>query len=276
MAKCIYCGQPAGFFRREHKECRNRHERATAMIPGFFKKALANPLPIERFRELLVGAAEASFIKPDELRSLIIDGVTNLITATLEERLLTAGEEDRITEVLEALGFPFDLGIAPYELLVKVDILRKLEDGKIPDRVSVAGPLPIELRQGESIVWVFNHVVSYLERAAAEGGQATAELTPDKAPYFGRAAANSKPASIRKLPQEVSGDLVVTNRNLYLLSSSDPPRRIPIARISNMRGYADGVSVVSGGEKKVSRTIILDDPWFAANLIADLIRCAKR
>ena len=39
---CRYCGQPAGFLRRQHKECRLLHDEAAIKIVDFFVKALGS------------------------------------------------------------------------------------------------------------------------------------------------------------------------------------------------------------------------------------------
>src|SRR3979490_676053 len=104
MGRCIYCDRPAGFLRRRHTECQERHTRALAMIPELFSKALHSSLPAMRFGEMLKEAAGASFIKPRDLGSLCVGGMSSMIDAVLEERLLTTAEDERIVEIRDALG----------------------------------------------------------------------------------------------------------------------------------------------------------------------------
>src|SRR3954447_20528443 len=126
MGRCTFCGRPAGFLRRRHAECQERHTRALAMIPELFSKALHSSLPATRFGEMLKEAAGASFIKPRDLGTICVKGISSMIDAVLEERLLTAGEEERINEIKDALG----PGIADVtdlnEKLIKIGMIREL------------------------------------------------------------------------------------------------------------------------------------------------------
>ena len=38
MASCKYCGQPAGFFSRSHKNCEEKHEQGLIGLAGMLKK----------------------------------------------------------------------------------------------------------------------------------------------------------------------------------------------------------------------------------------------
>ncbi len=134
------------------------------MIPDLFSKALHSSLPAARFGEMLKEAAGASFIKPRDLGALCVSGISSMIDAVLEERLLTAAEDERITEIKDALG----PGIADVnnlnEKLIKISMLRELNAGQIPDRVTVVGPMPIELRGHERVIWIFNRVICFRRR----------------------------------------------------------------------------------------------------------------
>src|SRR4051812_29575656 len=126
MARCIFCDQPAGFLRRRHAECQERQTRALAMIPELFTKALHSSLPAERFGELLKQAAGASYIKPRDLGPLCVQGISSMIDSILEKRLPTPAEEERITEIKDALGSGITDVTKLNEKLIKVTMLREL------------------------------------------------------------------------------------------------------------------------------------------------------
>jgi hypothetical protein len=276
MALCTYCNKPAGFLRNHHAGCRERHDSAVVKIPELFTKLLASAIPVERFRELLFAAADASYVKPTELKSLVLKGTNALLASILDRRLLTSGEESRIIEILEALGLPFDNELTPYEMLVKVDILHELQAGKIPDRVDLADPLPMLLLDDEKIIWTFNHVDSYLDATASGGGADAATTAPAQTPangtrqYFGLAQPGSPTISAKENERDVSGDLLVTSHHLYLLSLQEEPRRIPIRKISDVKYYRNGIRIVYGTLKKLARIVVIEDSWFAANLVSAL------
>ena len=104
MPRCIYCGQPAGFLRRQHTECEKRHQHAVSSIPMFFSKVMYNPISAERFSDLLQAAATISFVRPDELKSLCASGINGIIESILRERAVTGAELQRITELNQFAG----------------------------------------------------------------------------------------------------------------------------------------------------------------------------
>ena len=279
MSQCIYCGQPAGFLRRRHAPCHERHTRALAMIPELFAKALHSALPATRFGQMLKEAAGASFIKPRDLGALCIGGISQMIDAVLEERLLTTAEEERIKEIKDALGPSIAKSTNLDEKLIKVAILRELKNGQLPDRVDVLGPMPIELRQHETVVWLFNDVVSFRTRAPSSPAAPPPPQTgigfpaTDKDLYCGIRAFAGDPLPMDELVEEATGDLMLTNRNIYFIFG-DGQRRIPVTKITALQPRADGIQITCEEPQGRCRTFKLDDPWLAANLILGLVKIA--
>lgn len=276
MAQCIYCGRAAGVFRTTHAQCHERHERAVSLVPGFFAKFLESDLPVGRFQQLLQSAAKASFVKQDEMKALFATGISQMVNAILIERLPTKSEATRILELADALQSYLSDDVRPYESFVKIDILRELQEGKIPDLVTVAGPMPIALRQAETVIWIFNYVTAY-QRGDNVGTQDNGiELALDKVAYYGPNAFNNVPAPRDTLHGESSGDLVVTNRNIYFITREGQSTRLPIARITALRAYADGIHIACEPALERTLTFILNDSWFAANLVLRLVQFVRR
>jgi hypothetical protein len=278
MGRCIFCGRPAGFLRRRHAECQERHARALAIIPELFSKALHSSLPATRFGELLRDAAGASFIKPRDLSSICLGGMSRMIDAVLQERLLTPIEEGRISEIRDALG----TGIADVtdlnEKLIKIGMLRELNEGQLPDRVTVVGPMPIELRQHERVIWIFNGVIGFRRRGPVATPPQPAGIAfpaTEKDLYCGLGAFVNDPIPTDDLTEEATGDLVVTDRNIYFIFG-DGQRRIPMAKISALQPHADGIQVTCEQPQSRSRAFRLSDPWLAANLIVRLTVLAQK
>jgi len=274
---CIYCGRPAGFLRKFHEECRDRHRRASSVIPGFFPKFFDSDLTVERFCELLHAAAEASFIKPAGLRTIAATGVSKMVRRILKQRLPTNADITRIVKIMEGLGDVLSEDPFLQELFAKADILAQLDDGTIPELITVVGAMPIEMRRGESIIWIFNHVTSYVNFGPVDiaGDSAGFDLELDKVAYYGVGKFRRAALPRGRLREEGFGDLIVTNRNLYMLTSETESRRIPLARINSMRAYAEGVFIACDPSAERTRTFALSDSWFAANLVVRLVQLAR-
>lgn len=278
MGRCIYCDQPAGFLRRRHTDCQERHARALAMIPELFSKALHSSLPATRFGELLKDAAGASFIKPRDLGSLCVRGMSSMIDTVLEERLLTTAEEERISEIRDALGPDIADLTDLNEKLIKIGMLRELNAGQLPDRVTVVGPMPINLRQHERVIWIFNRAICFRRRSPLTSPpEGTGIVFPatEKDLYCGLRAFINDSIPTDELLEEATGDLVVTDRNIYFIFG-DGQRRIPMAKITALQPHADGIQVTCEQPQGRSRTFKLGDPWLAANLIVRLTILAQR
>lgn len=279
MAKCVYCQKPVGLFRKLHATCHERHQNAIAMIPTFFSKLLSSPLPAERFSELLHEVAKASYISPADLKSLFEAGIRTIVDEVLKTRLLTSIEEKRVAALRTSFGLAAD-DIPDSEdkllddKLLKVAILRDLDEGLSTERVKVAGPMPISFLPDEGVLWIFNRVACYRPGSQQNSG----------APTFDLAAANGNvnayiPPNVLgtiftpKRPdlEEGTGDLLVTNFNIFFLSQGQI-RKMPIAQINAIQAYADGIKVIRGASEETARSFVLDDPWFAINLILMVAR----
>jgi hypothetical protein len=248
------------------------------MIPELFSKALHSSLPAVRFGEMLKEAAGASFIKPRDLGSLCVGGMSSMIDAVLKERLLTTAEDERIVEIRDALG-PSIADVSELnEKLIKIGMLRELSAGQLPDRVDVVGPMPIELRLHERIIWIFNRAVCFRREkpiTAQPNGKGFVFPATEKDLYCGLRAFIDDPIPMADLVQEATGDLVVTDRNLYFIFG-DGQRRIPMVKITALQPHADGIQVTSEQPQGRSRTFKLGDPWLAANLIVRLMILAQK
>lgn len=277
MARCLYCGKPAGFLRRQHPECEKRHAHTLSRIPIFFTKVMDNAISAEQFSELLQGAAQVSFVSSDEFKSLCASGINNIIDLILQERTLTSLELRRVMEITDALEVAITEGLGIEEKLIKVGILTELYEGKLSDSVVIVGPMPIEIGKGEAVLWIFNHVRSYRAAVDEMNENLPINLTsPTDTHYFGPNMLKKIPAPKETLSEEANGDLILTNRNIYFLQSESSKIRIPISRIASLQLYAEGIHVGCKPADKRSRTFLLDDAWFAANVIACLIQLARR
>ncbi|HET7681764.1 MAG TPA: hypothetical protein VFK79_16705 [Xanthobacteraceae bacterium] len=201
-----------------------------------------------------------------------------MIDSVLEERLLTPAEEERISEIKDALGPGITDVTELNEKLIKISMLRELNAGQLPDRVTVVGPMPIELRRHERVTWIFNRVICFRRRTpVVSPPEGTGIVFPatEKDLYCGLRAFINDPIPTDDLVEEATGDLVVTDRNIYFIFG-DGQRRIPIPKITALQPHADGIQVTCEQPQGRSRTFKLEDPWLAANLIVRLTILAQK
>jgi hypothetical protein len=274
MAKCIHCGKPTGLFRRYHAECRAKYDLAMTMIPAFFEKALNSSLAADRFDELLRNAAAASYVTPPQLRALAIAGIGAMTESTLDDHLLTSAEEERIIEIADAVGLTLDAIPAADDKLIKASVLRELDAGRIPDRVTVMGALPIEFEPDEAVVWIFNQTKTY--RSSRSKKDETAEPTPTSPGahlplYYSPSTLGEDGGNAARLVEESVGDLVVTTNQLFMIWG-DRQRSFPYSKIVGFNARRDGFRITRGAAQDRIVLFAVNDPWFAANLVARLLR----
>jgi hypothetical protein len=275
--QCRYCGRPAGFRKNMHPECRERHQRALAHIPDFFPKFYQSDLSVERFSELLRNAAEASFVRPRQLTELADRGFSHVVQQLLDQRFPTEPDMQRLHDLAQALAPILTRDIVPHETFAKIEVLQELANAKVPDVVSVAGPMPLELGEGETVIWIFNYVSSIGDAADAKPAALPSEVAPiplslEPGSYHAPSTFKSVAIPEQSIPQDDKGDMVVTNQSLIFINSTVQARRIPVTRITGIGGYANAIHVACD-ETVAERvqTFSLDDPWFAANMIVRLV-----
>jgi hypothetical protein len=272
MGACRFCGQPAGFLRSEHAECRGKHTLAQERIPAFFVKSLESALPATRFRELADEVARASFVRSTEMNELVGMGLSAMVDRALADQVLSDAEEARIREVAAAFGFENRLEeIGVNRRLVKARILRDIDAGRIPRHVNVEGPMPLNLGRGEVIIWIFNNASYYTMRTRTQyvGGSHGMSVRIAKGVYYRVGASKGERVQSQQLSQEGVGDFVVTDRCVYFLSSIKVIK-LPAKKIVSVTPYADGLALVREGTTAKPQIFVVDDPWFAVNLISRL------
>jgi hypothetical protein len=272
MGVCSFCGKPAGVFRHEHAECRQRHDEAAAKLPELCVEALASGVPAERLRDQIREFAAASYIKPEERRALVCKGFGAMVDAVLADRVLTPEEDRRIAAFAAAFGVSiedFDGDIA--HKIAKATLLRDLADGRLPAPVPLDGAMPVNLRKGESVVWILKNVEYYLMHTRTQYAGVSQGISIPLGHGFRYRIGGFRGAPIQtsEFSLQGSGDLMLTNANLYFVSS-EAAVRIPLGKIISVQPYADGIQVLRDGASAKPIIFKLDDPMFAANAILKL------
>lgn len=271
MGTCSYCGKPAGLFRRRHADCEAKHALALQKIPEFFEQALVSPVPPHKFRELVEGVAQTHHVTPSELAPLAIAGISRMIDKALIDSVLTAEEDIRISELRDAFGLSVPQLGASGGRLVKSEILRDLDAGRIPERVRVEGGVPINFARGEIVIWIFNGVEYHAIKSRTQyvGGSQGVSVRLMKGVYYRVGASRGESIKTNELALEASGDLVLSSQNVYFVS---PVKviKFPVRKIVGLQVFSDAVQITRDGVSAKPQFFKLDDPWFAANAIARL------
>ena len=272
MGNCIYCGEGAGFLRRSHKECRQRRKAAIANIPEYFAQAMEAPIDVSRFKQLAQNMAQASFIQDREFRPLAVRGMTKAIVRALDDHVITTAESERIDAVCGAFGLTSnDLPQNIQHRFVKAHILRDIEDGRIRNRITIEGSVTPNLERGESVVWAFNSSKYFTTRGRTryESVSQGVSVRLMKGVYYRTGASKGQSFRTEYVSEEGSGCLLITNRNVLFVGRGKGVK-LPFRKILSVQLYSDAIELHRDGANVKPVVFKIDDPPFAANLIARL------
>ena len=82
MASCKYCGQPAGFFSRSHKNCEEKHKQGLDGLAGMLKKYFQGAITASRMGQNIRQNKAPYFLSDDDIANIASNAVVDY-TATL-------------------------------------------------------------------------------------------------------------------------------------------------------------------------------------------------
>ncbi len=281
MADCKYCGQPAGFLRHVHKECEGKHEDGQKAIIASISSAITDPLTGLAGTSLtgkISEIAEQCFIPSAERRQLAIRAWRDAVNNSLHDNILDEATENRLMELKNRLELSQEeldgagaITSGAYTRVIKSGVIRDLLNGVIPQRINVAGDIPINFQKGERIVWVFNGV-SYLEdrtRRQYVGRSQGVSIRVMKGVYYRTGSFAGQPITYSERVHLDTGSVAVTDKNFYFIGTSKS-MRIPYKKIVSFQPFTDGVGITRDLVSAKLQTFVTGDGWFTYNLVSNL------
>jgi hypothetical protein len=132
MSSCIFCGESAGFMRKQHQACFEAHAVAATKIPLFFVKSLDSSIEPERFQVLVADIAKSHHVRDPEFRQFVRDGLRGMIEFALAGGKLAEEHARRIETLSNQFGVSMkELGSAG-ETLLRLEELRRIVDKRRP------------------------------------------------------------------------------------------------------------------------------------------------
>ncbi len=160
MGNCVFCGKPAGFLRKRHKECQKKFELGKSRIISLIESSVSNDMSLDTLKQKLRQVSNSHFIDEKNLRSILLKGWESAVGRAFDDGILTEKEESLLNKLAEHFSLTqHDLDRSgTYTKLVKGAILRDVLDGKIPERVNIQGNLPFNSQKTEKLIWLFQRV----------------------------------------------------------------------------------------------------------------------
>ena len=266
--KCIYCGKPAGFLHWWHKACRELHNEAASKIPAFFVKSLKSDMEPDHFQEMAQQIANTHYIGETEFRKLVINGLKAMVEFAFAAGDLSEKDDTRIASFCNRFGLTAnELGPAGIKL-AKTEVLRRLDKGELPGGVRFTD-MPVNLEKGESAIWLFYDVNFLTPKSSTHyvGGSQGVSIRVMKGIYYRVGSYRGAPVKTQYLSDEGRGVLVISNKNIYFWSPRTA-QKIPFKKIISAHAFSDALQIVGSGSNAGPLIFKLDDPLFAADLVA--------
>jgi len=269
---CIYCDKPVSLFSSKHEECAASAFLARETISKQIRSYLeSGDAAYVGKTSIYVLAAEARL--PDaESKDAVKQGFHSAISNILNERVISAEEEARFLRLVHDWSFqPLDLNRnGSWNKVVQSLVIRDLLEGRIPDRCNVAHSTLV-LGKKESYVWIFNGVDVYERKTsrAYEGGHAGVSVRIAKGIYLRQGAHRGHPVEHIATDHLGVGDLVVTNKNLFLVIGGRATK-LSLKKLISVTPHSDGISFQCDGARAPQYSIRRLDAWFAYNILMNL------
>lgn len=271
---CKFCGQPAGFLRRIHKECELAHSDALVSIPNEISQSITAKSDFLNLNNVITSLAKTAHVNQNELTELYSLGFDKAVEAFLDDGVISKDEEEKILEFKKYfnLNQSFLNKNGSFEKVAKGLILNDILQGKLPDnRLDIAGNSPFLLGKDETLIWIFQGVEFYEQRTKTtfEGKSQGVSIRIAKGVYYRTGQFKGNPVTNTQMDLIANGLAALTNKNIYFASSSKN-FKTPYSKLISMTQYSDGIRVQKDGASAKPQILKGLDGWFTYNVISNL------
>jgi len=273
MAKCSFCGEPAGFLRKKHKECQAKRDDGWSYMLDVAADSIIGKTSRESLESRLRVIAAASYVPTSRIRDAMILGWEKAVDHFLDDGDLDEAEESRLSEFASVFSLSQDDldSRGSYSRMIKGAILRNILNGTIPERLNVQGHLPFNFQKTEKLIWLFPDVAYYEDRKRREfvGGHQGVSFRVAKGVYYRVGGFKGRPVETTETVAVGSGPMGVTNKHIYF-AGDRKSFRIRHDKIVTIQPYADGVGVQRDAQTAKPQLFITGDGWFTYNLLMNV------
>lgn len=230
-------------------------------------------VPITTLFDEVESAVQSGVLPASERTRFLVKVWSDTVELFLEDGLLTADEENRLNKLMSAwLLSSRDLeSSGAFWRVGKASVLRHVMEGNpVLTRNTDA---PVNLARDEGVAWVFKDV-EYLEdvtKRETVGGSQGVSIRVMTGLYYRVGAFKAKPVYTTSRTSIDKGILVVTDRNLFFVGSKTS-KKIPYSKIVSFEQFSNGIGLMRDAASAKPQIFVVDDGWFAYNLITNLAR----
>ena len=276
MGKCIFCGEKAGLFRKEHVACRQKHEEGEKAVWALALKGTEEPESLTTAVQEVGKISASAWVPRDRLKQLLVAAWEKGAEAAVDRGVLTREEENLLGKYAHDFQLTQDdLNVHSWQQRVAVAAaLRDLDEGKFPDRCHLSGDLPFNLQPKERLAWLFR-ATCYEQRTRTEyvGGSQGFSVRLAKGLYYRTSAFKGRPVVTSFMSQVGSGALGLTDKHIYF-HCPQTAFRIAYAKIVAFDPYTDGIEIHQEAVSTKPKVFVTGDGWSVYHLAAKLAHLA--
>lgn len=281
MGNCRYCGKPAGFLRKQHKDCAERHDRAMEAIRAACVDAALRGTGLEDLEGRIHETAASADIEmfEHELTEVLEKGWCQAVEEAVEDHVLSVEEKrclNRYRAHFRLDETRLDVYGQHFQLFKMMNLLRSLTEDEILPRFDLGtvreqfGRLPFNMMKSESLVWVFPNVryLKEVTRREFRGSSMGASIRVAKRVYVRPGTFKGRSVESSSMEYQDSGVFGITTKHIYF-TGSQKSFRVRLEKIVSFDPYKDALHIMrdTASAKPEAFTLSAFDVWFSVNAI---------
>ena len=280
MGKCRYCGESAGLFRKQHKACAERNDRAAAAIKELCINAALHGGDLESLPDRIREAARTAGLDmpDDKFEHVLAVGWCEAVDEAMQDHALSNAEKrwlnryrkrfDLNETILSQQGEFFDV-------FKMSTLLNALNRGILPrpdlDAFKARfGRLPFNLMKSEVLLWVFDDV-GYGEQITHReyrGSSIGMSIRVAKGVYVRPGSFRGRPVETTSMERTDDGLFGLTTKHIYF-KGQNKAFRVRLEKIVSLDPYQDALGIMRDTARAKPELFFMDaiSVWLAVNVI---------
>lgn len=281
MGDCRYCGKSAGFLRKQHQECAERHDRAMEAIRSACVDAALRGAGLEDLKGRIEEEAASADIEmyEYELTEVLENGWCQAVEEAVEDHVLSDEEKRSLNRYRARFDLDearLDMDGQHFQLFKMMNLLKALTEDEVLPRFDLGtvraefGRLPFNMMKSESLVWVFPNVRYFKEvtRREFRGSSMGASIRVAKGVYIRPGSFRGESVESSSMEYQDSGVLGITTKHIYFRGSVKS-FRVRLEKIVSFDPHRDALHIMrdTASAKPEAFTMGVFEVWFCVNVI---------
>ena len=279
MGKCIYCGKSAGLFRKQHRECKQRTDQATAKIEALCVNAALHEEDLESLPAAIRAAGEAAGLPmpESEVQDIIAVGWGSAVKDAMEDHALSNKEKRGLNRYRERFNLSEEelSKTGAFHVFKMLSLLNVVSRGILPrpdldSFTAEFGRLPFNLMKSEVLLWVLGNVgygeqITHREYRGSSMGMS---IRVAKGVYVRPSSFRGRTVETTSMEHTDDGLFGITTKHIYF-KGENKAFRVRLDKIVSLDPYQDGLGIMRDTARAKPEVFYMGEipVWFTVNLI---------